>query len=238
MKHRGHRGRRRRARKLALLPSGLAAGDQFRLIYVTSQTTQATDITPSFYDSFVRTEITGDDLVSGGVTALAEHANSFRAIVGTATRNSSGVFPEDAQRVTARTHARFNRYNDDHPDVPIYWVGGTKVADNNEGFVDDHWDDEANPKHADGTAATINTNGYWTGSQSDGRYGASGFDNSDELDTTSCEAPELGGNRILAMGAPYVYVGILNDNSSHDKSPLGPTWPIATLAAISINMPA
>ena len=63
-----------------LLPSGLGAGDQFRLIYVTSQTTQATDITPSFYDSFVRAEITGNDLVNGGVTALAEHATSFRAI--------------------------------------------------------------------------------------------------------------------------------------------------------------
>ena len=30
------------------------------------------------------------------------------------------------------------------------------------------------------------------------------------------------GNLILAMGAPYVHIGILNDNSSIDRSPLGP----------------
>ena len=205
----------------SLLPSGVAAGDQFRLIYVTSQTTQATDITPSFYDSFVRTEITGNDLVNGGVTDLADHANSFRAIVGTATRNSSGDFHEDAPVVTARTHARFNQFNDDHPNLPIYWVGGNKVADNNADFDDGDWDDEANPKHADGTAATINTNGYWTGSQGDGRYSSSAFRSSGEKPTTLCAAPELMGNRILAMGAPYVYFGILNDDSRNYYAPLG-----------------
>ncbi|WP_420432057.1 Calx-beta domain-containing protein [Candidatus Poriferisocius sp.] len=181
-----------------LLPAGLNPGDSFRLLYVTSQTTTAQSGDLGVYDAFVRAEITGNALVNGGVAALADHAESFKAIAETVG-------------TTARDHAQFSPDDGDHPDVPVYWVGGAKVSDDNADFTDGEWDDEANPKHADGTAATINTSGYWTGS---GKGGV-GINMCDEISNgqRSTSHPRL--------GQADATVGLLN-NSGQDGFPLGP----------------
>ena len=51
--------------------------------------------------------------------------------------------------------------------VPIYWLRGTKVADDYEDFYDDDWDDEANPTDSTGEVVTVTTQ-PWTGSGNDG----------------------------------------------------------------------
>ncbi|WP_420439661.1 Calx-beta domain-containing protein [Candidatus Poriferisodalis sp.] len=200
-----------------LLPSGLNPGDSFRLIYATSQTTTAQSRDLAVYDAFVRAEITGNALVNGGVAALADHAGHFKAIAETSVEGSSAFSVTELTRTTARDHAQFNPDNGDHPDVRIYWVGGTKVADDNADFTDGDWDDEANPRRADGTAATVHVSGYWTGS---GRDGA-GIEVCSEISNgiTSTRYPRLGWTDAT--------VGLLN-NSSVDGFPLGPRTDIAS----------
>ncbi len=186
----------------APLPAGLSPGDQFRLIYVTSQETAATSGDISTYDAFVRAEITGNDLVNGGVTAMIPYADSFR-VVGEAV-------------ALAHDHARFDADNSEHPNVPIYWVGGSKVADDNSDFADGRdWDDEANPRHADGTAATVHTDGYWTGTGYTGHlrnYG--GF--------WSCSWGSQGYPEYPHLGRSRVSVGYLNATDRYHFNPLGP----------------
>ena len=58
-------------------------------------------------------------------------------------------------------------YTDDDKGVPIYWVGGTKVADNYEDFYDGSWDDETNVRDQQGDLHPV-PDGVWTGSASDG----------------------------------------------------------------------
>ena len=179
-----------------LLPSGLASDSQFRLIYVTSQTTAATSSDIADYDAFVQAEITGNHLQNGGVTDLAPHASLFRAIGETTA-------------TTARDHAQFDASNPDHPNTAIYWVNGTRVAYSLAAFTDGSWDDETNPTHADGTAATINSGGYWTGST---RFG--------DATQASCN------NSRDRLGTSRAYLGFLND-TTHPKDyrgrfPLGP----------------
>ncbi len=194
-----------------LLPAGLNPGDLFRLIYVTSQATTAQTSDPAVYDTFVRAEITGNNLVNGGVSALAGHAESFKAIAETSVQGGSGFGASQSMHTTARDHAQFNPDDGDHPDVPIYWVAGAKVADDNADFTDGDWDDEANPRRADGTAATVNASGYWTGSGRDGV----GIAICDEISNgrASTRYPRLGWGDATA--------GLLN-NSGVDGFPLGP----------------
>ena len=183
-----------------LLPTDLEAGDKFRLIYVTSQETAASSSDLSTYDAFVRTEITGNGLVNGGVTDLAEHATSFKAI-------------GEVSGTSARDHASFSPVDTNDPNFPIYWVNGSKVADDNADFTDDTWDDEANPRYADGTLAMYDSNsdgtkdsagpdpdGYWTGTDQDGATPAGPFG--------LCQ---LGGYPALPLlGAARASVGYLN----------------------------
>ena len=179
----------------ALLPPGLTVGDTFRLLYVTRGERNASEAGFGPYNTFVRDEITGDQLKAGGVDDLKPYANFFKAVI---SANSE----TDAPGGNASLNANLETAG---PDVPIFWVDGTKVADNKADFLDGDWDDEANPKHADGTAATISTNGYWTGSEADGQRS----DNCDGL---------TGSDRHLRAGAPSVSYGLLDDNA---RGPLG-----------------
>ena len=63
-----------------LLPSGLVAGDTFRLLYVTSGTKGAI-FSLSEFTAHVRAEITGDRLVNGGVTDMVPYADSFFPVI-------------------------------------------------------------------------------------------------------------------------------------------------------------
>ena len=196
-----------------LLPPGLESGDTFRLLYVTNGEIAATSRDPATYDEFVREEITGAQLKQGGVPDLAPYANAFFSLVTT-------LDPPTTK--PARDRAQINMYEIDmgnQPNDPIYWVGGEKVADNaHPDFLDGTWDSES-PRHADGTAATVDTDGYWTGSA----------ENAHRTNHTVCSGGTSGHNRNQA-GEPNVHVGKLDGNDSSRFSPLGPLFGQANCA--------
>ena len=188
----------------ALLPSGVGVGDTFRLLYVTGGETAATSRQGSVYDNFVRAEITGAQLKGGGVPELVPHAASFFGLVTTLGD------PSQASTNGANRRAQFRPDTGAHPDDPIYWVGGDKAADDKADFADGTWDSES-PRHADGTAATVDTDGYWTGGGEDGH----------RTNQTVCSVGTVNHNRNQA-GEPNVHVGKLDGNDSSRFSPLGP----------------
>ncbi len=205
----------------ALLPDGVGPGDKFRLIYVTSATITADRPNAAFYDQFVRDEITGDALSFSGVPALAPYAAEFKAVIS--AKGGGESVPPDGAAGHARFGAGVQTYHADYAAVnaAAYWVNGAKVADTTVGagsdFTDGTWDDEANPKYADGRAATASTTGYWTGSAQDGTA------------APTCSAAGRPGR--LVAGEEWVAVGKLNDNAS---APLG----AATTAGTSTTDPA
>ena len=129
----------------SLTPSGLSDGDQFRLIFVTSGTGDATSSNIGVYNTFVQNR------AAAGHMEIRAYRSQFR-VVGS----------------TAAVDARDNT-NTTGTGVPIYWLDGGKVANNYADFYDGGWSNEANPKDESGNA--INTGSslqIFTGSRSNG----------------------------------------------------------------------
>ena len=129
-----------------LAPSGLTAGDSFRLLFVSSTTTNAGTGAIGSYDRHVR------DAASGGHAGIQPYSTHFRALGSVATI--------DARDHTATT------YTETDLGVPIYWLGGDKVADDYSDFYDGDWDSNA-PKDESGAAAPAAAR-VFTGSGDDG----------------------------------------------------------------------
>ena len=128
-----------------LIPEGLGIGAQFRLLFLTSTTRDATTTEIEDYNAFVQAA------AAIGRADIREYGTGFFAVASTAAA--------DARDNTATTGTG----------VPIYWLGGNKLADNNADFYDGSWDDEANP--TDESGAATSTSAAWTGSGSDGTKG-------------------------------------------------------------------
>ena len=111
----------------SLKPTGLASGDQFRLLFLSSTTRTATATDIADYNTFVQT------LAAAGHADIQAYSAGFR-VVG----------------CTAAVDARDNTKTTDKS-VPIYWLNGAKAADGNADFYDGSWDDEANDKNESGT---------------------------------------------------------------------------------------
>ena len=135
-----------------LIPAGLGAGDRFRVLFLTSTTRDATSSDIADYNSFVQTA------AAGGLAALQPYSEGFRAVASTAD-------------VDARDNAR-TTYTDDDKGVPVYWLGGNRLADDYEDFHDGDWDEEQNVTDESGEAHTgeglFLPWPVWTGSDDDG----------------------------------------------------------------------
>ena len=133
-----------------LIPSGLGAGDRFRLIFLSSTTRDGSSSDIADYNTFVQTA------AAAGHADIQDYSSDFRVVGSTAD--------VDARDNTATT------YTDDDKGVAIYWLGGAKVADDYENFYDGDWDDEANAKDESGSnRSTTEIADYpITGSQHDG----------------------------------------------------------------------
>ena len=125
-----------------LIPSGVQAGEQFRLIIATSGGTKAESSDIATYNAWVQ------GLVAKGHAGIRPYASAFTALGSTAT-----------------TDARDNTHTTG-TGVPIYWLNGNKVADDYADFYDKSWDDETNPRNEKGSAASGTS--FWTGSNHDG----------------------------------------------------------------------
>ena len=129
----------------ALKPSGVNAGDSFRLIFITSSGRSATPTGIDTYNQFVQGR------ANAGHRAIRPYGGGFRAVASTGT-----------------VHARDNACATG-TGVRIHWLNGSKVADNYADFFDGSWDDETNLKNESGNARSVpRGSGVWTGSLTNG----------------------------------------------------------------------
>ena len=119
----------------ALVPSGLAAGDKFRLLFATSTTRDGSSSAIADYNTHVQ------NAAAAGHDDIQDYSAAFRAVASTDD--------DDARDNTETTHTTSDK------GLPIYWLGGSQAADDYEDFYDGSWDDEANPKDEDGNARTL-----------------------------------------------------------------------------------
>ena len=126
----------------SLHPEGVAPGDPFRLIFVSSSNRNATSSNIDDYNRFVI------GAAGGGHADIVALKDGFRALASSST--------VDARDNTGTTGTG----------VPIYWLNGNKVADDDADFYDNSWDDESNVRNEDGNAEADTR--VWTGSLQDG----------------------------------------------------------------------
>ena len=111
----------------SLIPTGLAAGDKFRLLFLSSTNTDGTSYDIADYNTFVQGR------AAAGHTDIQAYSSAFRAVGCTSDSDA-----------TANTGTA---YNSAVQGVPIDWLNGNKVADDYPDFYDGSWDDEANDKN-------------------------------------------------------------------------------------------
>ena len=128
----------------SLHPPGVASGDRFRLIFVTSTNRDATSNDIDDYNRFVI------DAAGSGHADIRAYRNGFRAMASTET-----------------DHAIFNaRLNQPGSNMVTYWLNGNRVSDNEGDFVDNTWDDESDVRNEHGTPEAERE--VWTGSDQSG----------------------------------------------------------------------
>ena len=143
----------------SLIPTGLSAGDKFRLLFLSSTKRNASSTDIADYNTFIQTR------AAAGHADIRDYSAGFRAVGCTAA--------VDARDNTKTTYTTTDK------GVPIYWLNGAKAADQYEDFYDGSWDDEANDKNESGTNGldtSQNVNYPWTGCDHDGTEAVTGGD--------------------------------------------------------------
>ena len=172
-----------------LVPTGLGAGDSFRLLFLSSTKRDATSTDIADYNAFVQTA------AAAGHADIQAYSAGFAAVGSTAAT--------DARVNTAST------YTDDDQGLPIHWLGGTKVADDYADFYDGSWADEENPTNESGSAEPPvnnlgNPEGIFTGTQDDGTASSPHYLGTTESSTiglldTNVGDPLDGGSSIAVL---------------------------------------
>ena len=162
-----------------LTPSGLTTGDKFRLIFVTGkQNVRAPDSSNiENYNTYVQNQAAHTGLPAAH-PSIVPYSTYFRVLGST-----SDVDARDNTRTGTSDTA-----------AAIYWLGGSKVADNYGDLYDGSWDDETSPRDRAGSIS--NERIFYTGTGDNG------------LKST------------LPLGGSTVSVGKLNDGGS-GENPLG-----------------
>ena len=168
----------------SLKPTSLNAGDKFRLLFLSSTKRNATVTAIATYNTFIQNR------AAAGHSDIRAYSAGFRVVGCTAA--------VDARDNTSTTYISTDK------GVPIYWLNGTKVADQYEDFYDESWDDEVNDKNesgTDGPDTSQSTNRPFTGCAHNGT--------------------EAGGTS-RALGTSSVITGQPNSSDS-GQGPLGST---------------
>ena len=132
-----------------LLPSGLSAGDEFRLLFVTSGGRNATSPDIAVYNQFVQ------DAAASGHPAIRPRSSVFRVLGSTEA--------VDARDNTGTT------YTTDDLGVQIWWLGGSQTVDDYSDFYDGFWDHSDPVRNEHGNEVNYSSQqGVWTGSRADG----------------------------------------------------------------------
>ena len=179
----------------SLRPSGLEEDDEFRLIFISSQKRTAGPSSISTYNDWIQSQ------AGSGHTDIRTHRNGFRAVVCTED--------DDARENTGMNHTTV---------VPVYWLGGAKVADSYNDFYDGSWDNDTNTKDRtedgiNGLDLTSSGNEPWTGCNDDGTESFSSSNVSQALgkDPATLGRPGLSG----AGNNPLSSNTVANRNTDH-----------------------
>ena len=127
----------------SLRPTGVARGERFRLLTVTSTSRDATSAAIADYNTHVK------NAAAAGHADVRAYSSGFRAVASTET-------------VDARDNAALTGTGE-----KIFWLNGAQVADNYADFLDGSWDNRI-AKNELGANAGSQTF-VWTGSTNDGR---------------------------------------------------------------------
>ena len=192
----------------SLIPSGLGTGDSFHLLFISSTRRPLSSTSIDTYNSFVRNRATNGHsdlrIVSGGFKAVASTEDT------------------DARDNTETTYASSDK------GLPIYWVNGSKVADDYEDFYDGSWDDEANPKDENGEPAPSITdaNNYpATGSNHDGTKSVSG--------SNSLALGNSDGRGLVTVGRPNVSnAGPLSSGNTAGRTNQRPLYGLSSVLTV------
>ena len=142
----------------ALKPADIGAGGQFRLMFVSSTSQDATSTNITDYNRFVRSR-------AGSAAEISSYARHFNALVST-------------ELVNARENT-FTRVAD--TEAPIYWVRSGAV-DADSRVVDDYaklyagtWSTGTAGYSESGSSVALDSNRFWTGTEVGGETDSSGF---------------------------------------------------------------
>ena len=196
----------------SLTPDGVSGGQQFRLIFYSSTKRDAQSDDIEDYNTFVQ------DRAAAGHAAIRQYSDSFTAVGCT----------EDAD---ARDNTQ-TRYTDSNTGVPIYWLGGLKVADNYRDFYDGSWDEERNDQDRNevgntGPDSSQAINYPWTGCDHDGTKAFLASGDSVALGNTN-------GNNVR-MGKPGSTVGTdgpLNGDQEEDPADSLPMYGLSQVFTV------
>ena len=129
----------------ALKPSGVAAGGKFRLLFVTSNRRNPRSSNIANYNSFVQAR------AAAGHSAIQHYGKGFRVLGSTSAVNAR-----------ANTCSRSS-----DTDAAVYWLNGTKVADNYGDMYDGSWDSNAD-RFENGSVNSDDLTRTWTGTNNNG----------------------------------------------------------------------
>ena len=133
-----------------LLPTGLRVGDSFRLLFVTSTSRNAASDDVAVYNRFVQ------DSAAAGHAGIRRYSDDFRAVVG--------VYQQPAVHPVDNT---VTRYADAARGLPIYWLDGSKVADDYADFYDGDWDEEGDGRDESGEVHEFAAREYDSGADNE-----------------------------------------------------------------------
>ena len=133
----------------SLIPSGLVAGQEFRLLFLSSTKRSIRSTNISDYNTFVQNR------AAAGHTDIQDYSDTFRVL------GSTGA-------VDARDNT-YTTYTSSDKGVRIYWLNGDKAADQYEDFYDGSWDQQADAWNESGVEYNLSARRYVaTGSSKDG----------------------------------------------------------------------
>ena len=133
----------------SLIPSGLVAGQEFRLLFLSSTKRSIRSTNISNYNTFVQNR------AAAGHTDIQDYSGTFRVL------GSTGA-------VDARDNT-YTTYTSSDKGVRIYWLNGDKAADQYEDFYDGSWDQQADAWNESGVEYNLSARRYVaTGSSKDG----------------------------------------------------------------------
>ena len=168
-----------------LRPPGIATGETFRLLIVTSDRRNGQSGDVDDYNDHVQ------DAVDGGHSAISAYSSDFRALVGT----RDGASPRD------NTHSNPGSDGDGEQ---IWWLNGPRAANDYADLYDGDWD-HTNPVrtesgasltyyHDDDESQYSWDRNVWTGARADGSRSGSRHLGSNQ---------EISGEISALVGVPY-----------------------------------